>query len=207
MLIKWIVCNVPENKKVEFSYAQEQWESLNNIDGFLGQIGGWDLNTLSKAGIISFWRDQLSYQLFMEHKHDKIFKANEQKNTYESISVEIFNKKLNISEYEITQFLRKTEILRIANCIVKEDKKDHFETMQKDVWNEGMSKYQEMLAGVFCKNNQNKYLVVSLWGSIDSHQKYMENTLPSLVEKSKIKDDLVQIHGTVLKLDKNWSVL
>lgn len=207
MLIKWIVCDVPEYKKVKFSYAQEQWKSLSSVDGFLGQIGGWDLNIPSKAGIISFWRDQLSYQFFMEHKHDEIFKENEQKNTYERISVEIFNKKLNISDYEITQFLRKAEILRIANCIVKEDKKDHFETMQKDVWNEGMSKYQEMLAGVFCENNQNKYLVVSLWGSKDSHQKYVKNTLPSLVEKSKVKDDLVQIQGTVLKLDRNWSVI
>jgi hypothetical protein len=39
MLIKWIMCNVPENKKVMFSQAQNK-----SLDGFLGQVGGWDIN-------------------------------------------------------------------------------------------------------------------------------------------------------------------
>ncbi|MFS1512657.1 YdbC family protein [Chengkuizengella sp. SCS-71B] len=207
MLIKWIVCDVPKNKKVDFSNAQEKWGSLANIDGFLGQIGGWDLNTSSRAGIISFWRDQLSYHKFMDQEHDKIFKEGKQKDTYERILIEIYDKKFNINNYQITKFLKEAKIIRVANCVVKEDKQEHFEKMQKDIWNEEMSKYQEMLAGVFCINDQHKYLIVSLWGSVEAHQLYVERTLPLLVENSKLEDDLIKINGTVLNLDDNWSVI
>ncbi|EIJ82078.1 hypothetical protein PB1_04040 [Bacillus methanolicus PB1] len=54
MLIKWIMCNVPENKKEMFSQAQEQWAVLKSLDGFLGRVGGWDTNNTLKAGIS--WR-------------------------------------------------------------------------------------------------------------------------------------------------------
>ncbi|MEW9502546.1 YdbC family protein [Jeotgalibacillus marinus] len=207
MLIKWIVCDVPEDKKQQFSDAQEKWKPINKINGFLGQIGGWDIDTPTKACVISFWKDHSSYQFFMEHKHDDIFKENEQQNTYENITVEIFEKNLNLSDTNITQILKKPEILRIAHCIVKEEKQNHFEDMQKVIWNDGMSKVQGMLAGAFCKNNHTTYLVVSLWRNRDSHQKYVSNTFPLLVEQSKVKDDLVQFEGTLVELDRDWSVI
>ncbi|NBI30216.1 YdbC family protein [Chengkuizengella marina] len=201
MLIKWIVCDVPKHKKIDFSNAQEKWNSLVNIDGFLGQIGGWNLNKTSKAGIISLWRDQLSYHKFMDQEHDKILKEGKQKDTYEHISVEIFNKKFNINKFQVTPFLKEVKILWVVDCVVKEDKQEYFENLQKNIWNEQMSKNQDMLAGVFCKNDQNKYLVVSLWGSKDAHQLDVEPIL------SKLTDDVIKIHGTVLILDENWSVV
>lgn len=210
MLIKWILCNVPEKKKALFSQAQKQWDALKSLDGFLGQIGGWDINNSLKAGIISFWRDRGSYQLFMDHKHDEIFAANKQKNTYDSISVEIYEKKIDINGQDITRFLGKGKIIRIASCIVQDEKEEYFELMQKEIWNKGMSKSNGMLAGVFCKgekNNRNKYLVVSLWKNEISHQKYVENTLPTLIEQSKTKEDLIQISGALIKVEEAWSII
>ncbi|MBY6035973.1 YdbC family protein [Fictibacillus nanhaiensis] len=207
MLIKWINCEVPEHKRIAFSYAQEQWKLLSNIDGFLGQVGGWDIDRPSKAGIISFWRDLPSYQFFMDFKHDRIFNENNQKNTYDSISVEIFEKKFNCNENNVIQMLKYTKMMRIGLCIVKKDRRKHFEDMQKEIWNEGMSAHQDMLAGVFCENNQQNNLVVSLWRNKNSHQNYMDHTLPYLMKLSNVKDDVIEIQGSVLKLNETWSVL
>lgn len=37
MLIKWIVCQVPEEKRADFSRAQESWKDLAGADGFYWQ--------------------------------------------------------------------------------------------------------------------------------------------------------------------------
>ncbi|AEH47731.1 DUF4937 domain-containing protein [Parageobacillus thermoglucosidasius] len=38
MRLKWIRCEVDEEKKVAFSAAQEIWRDLEGCPGFLGQI-------------------------------------------------------------------------------------------------------------------------------------------------------------------------
>jgi hypothetical protein len=43
MYVKWIVCNVKQNLKKEFSIAQEKWIGMKNAGGLIGQLGGWDL--------------------------------------------------------------------------------------------------------------------------------------------------------------------
>ncbi len=54
MLIKWIKCQVPVPHKLSFSKAQETWTAVKGTEGFLGQIGGWDIHGPTEAGILSF---------------------------------------------------------------------------------------------------------------------------------------------------------
>jgi len=42
MYIKWIICTVLDNKKEEFSKAQEKWSKTSESDGFIAQTGGWN---------------------------------------------------------------------------------------------------------------------------------------------------------------------
>ena len=88
MFLKWIVCQVPASTHASFSSAQRQWSMLNQVPGFLGQIGGWDRT--QQAGILSCWRDEASYRLFMQHIHDEIVEHTHQRETYTSLSVAFF---------------------------------------------------------------------------------------------------------------------
>ena len=78
MFIKWIVCEVKESFKKEFSIAQEQWIETKYSEDFIGQVGGFDLNNKNIACVISFWKNEHSLKLFMENTHDKVFHNNNQ---------------------------------------------------------------------------------------------------------------------------------
>ncbi|PLR85274.1 hypothetical protein CVD23_10015 [Bacillus sp. V33-4] len=57
LLVKWIRAEVPDDKREQFSEAQEQWAELRNLQGFLGQCGGWNQRNPSEACVIGFWKD------------------------------------------------------------------------------------------------------------------------------------------------------
>ncbi|NUK30113.1 YdbC family protein [Parageobacillus sp. VR-IP] len=89
MLLKWIRCEVDEEKKAAFSAAQETWRDLKGYPGFLGQIGGWNVTKPQEACILAFWENLDYYQSFMSNKHDEIFDRSRQKGTYHKIAVDM----------------------------------------------------------------------------------------------------------------------
>ncbi|MBP3038613.1 YdbC family protein [Bacillaceae bacterium Marseille-Q3522] len=206
MLLKWIKCKVEDNNKQSFSEAQEKWRELHKINGFLGQIGGWDLRKPFEAGILAFWENRDSYQHFMEHHHDYIFHRSNQRSSYLNINVQLYEKMFSIGPEDIVKYLQSGNVLRIADCCVDEEKQHHFEQMQKDVWNNGMVASPGMLAGVFSKN-ENLYLVASIWDSLRSHQQYTDNVLPTLITRSGVKSDVARISGNLIELEQRWTVL
>lgn len=88
LLVKYIRCEVEEEKRAAFSKAQEEWNRLSEVDGFLGQLGGWSES--GEAVILGFWESRQAYQHFMEHVHDTIFLENNQGKTYRSIAVTMY---------------------------------------------------------------------------------------------------------------------
>jgi heme-degrading monooxygenase HmoA len=102
MLLKWIRCEVDEEKKAAFSAAQEKWRDLKGCPGFLAQIGGWNVAKSQEACILAFWENLDFYQSFMSDKHDEIFERSRQEGTYHKISVDIVKVKqrTDIKSYE-----------------------------------------------------------------------------------------------------------
>lgn len=209
MLIKWIKCQVNEFDKTLFSNAQCSWSKVKNVDGFLGQIGGWDKHNQCVAGIISFWKDNHSYKNFMENIHDEIFENSNQRNTYSKISTNIYEKLSNISSADMTNFLSKGEILRVADCLIVPGTETYFEKMQQEVWNKGMSESNGMLSGVFCKdkNDNERYLVASIWKDESLHQYYVKNKLPLLIKRSAVKEITKNISGNLIEINSKWTVI
>lgn len=141
MIIKKITCKVKENQTENFSECQRRWQSINTIEGFLGQIGGWDNNEPLTACIFSFWESQSAYQFFMDKIHDPVFLNSGQEHTYTSINVELLQEEFRISgsETDIVSVLQKANYVRIAFSQVKKARVDHFIEMQKkgmESWNE-----------------------------------------------------------------------
>ncbi|WP_409175589.1 YdbC family protein [Brevibacillus fortis] len=114
MLIKWITCKVTENQKQSFSHAQAKWRPLEEITGFLGQVGGWNQHQPLEACILTVWESREHYQSFMEKDHDPIFHQTGQAQTYEAISVQLFSKLTYSDERQMLDGLESAQILRVV---------------------------------------------------------------------------------------------
>ncbi len=210
MYIKWIVCTVPDNKKEEFSKAQEKWSKTSESDGFIAQTGGWNLKNPNEACIIAFWKNKESLQNFMNHLHDSIFIDNQQITTYANIQIKYFDSFLNIDGIakNISEATQKSKFIRIADCLVNKDKIHHFEEMQQSIWMPSMKKAKGMQRGKFSINEQNRYnyLVSTFWDTEKNHQNYIENQLPTNQKLTNISSDLQTIDGKFIAIEKKWNI-
>ncbi|GGE63348.1 YdbC family protein [Priestia taiwanensis] len=210
MFIKWIKCLVNEEDKDAFSLAQQQWRNLESAEGFLGQVGGWNKKQPCEAGIISFWKDDISYWQFMERIHDEIVDMNKQRNTYTHISVELYDGQRQIGkEHPFVDVLTEGCILRAGDCTVKRGNEADFERTQREVWNPGMEETGGILASVFCRSQTDiqRYLAVSIWKSEEIHEQYVKGKVSKLRERSSVTEITERISGHVIEMDRSWIVL
>ena len=112
MLIKKVICHVKDGMDQTFSTGQERWADLRECKGFIAQYGGWSKDNV--ANIIAFWNDYHSYDHFMNHDHDVIYKRTNQKESIESINVQVED----INVRDIYQFA--TEWLNHVDSVVYE---------------------------------------------------------------------------------------
>ena len=213
MYIKCIVCSVPTSLKDKFSSSQEEWNRTNSAKGFIAQAGGWNLNDddETEACIISFWENKEALRNFMTNLHDQILSENKQDQFYTSISVDHFNSILPMEGdlSTLIETINNAKLLRIADCIVKQDKMGHFEEVQKDIWQPGMKKAKGMLGGNFSKsvNNTNKYLVFTFWDSRENHNSYANKILPGLRERADVSNDIDIITGKQILMVDSWKII
>lgn len=210
MCIKCIVCEIKDSFEKEFSMAQKQWIKTQNSAGFIGQVGGWDLNHHKTACIISFWENENSLNLFMKNIHDKIFFNNSQSEYCNAIKVAYFDSVLKMEGKldSLTEILNKGKMLRIADCIVRKEKSAHFIAVQKKIWIPGMKKSQGMLGGEFSQSTDNvlRYFVSTFWDSIQNHEKYVAQDLPKYKNKSNLNHDIIKIIGWKTRLVDSWKI-
>ncbi len=81
-ILKEILCEVDPALREAFSRAQEAWNALSGVEGFLGQIGGWLEEEPNRACILALWSDEPSYRAFLGGVHDAIVSRSSQAATY-----------------------------------------------------------------------------------------------------------------------------
>ena len=211
MVVKWIVCDVKNNFKKEFSFAQEQWMETQNASGFIGQIGGWDVENKKTACIISFWENEKSLKLFMKNIHDKIFFAINQSEYYNSIHVEYFNSlfKIEPESSSLIAVLNNVKLLRIEICKIKQEKIEHFEMIQKNIRLPQMKKVKGMLGDYYSKSASDslRYLVSTFWKSIGDHKSYREQELQEHKVNVDTKNDIDQLTEKQILLVDSWKII
>ncbi|MGZ4134180.1 MAG: YdbC family protein [Tumebacillaceae bacterium] len=211
MLIKWIVCQVSEETRDAFSSSQSEWTALKHVDGFIGQIGGWNTENPLEACILAFWRDEEAYQAFMTHHHDMILANNKQQGTYTGIAVNLFKCVIPIqgSSESLSEALRTGSFVRVSDNTVRDGRSAHFIEMQQEVWNPGMAAFESMLAGVFSQHrtDQQRYLVASMWLEETQHAHYATTAVSELRQRADVNLDIAQSIGTTLQLEPLWTVL
>jgi heme-degrading monooxygenase HmoA len=211
MLIKWIVCEVAESKKERFSHAQQQWADAAGLVGFLGQVGGWDVKTPGHACIVALWDGPEQYQTFMAGAHDAIVRKNAQVDTYDAIAVALFDA---IGEMPgrcggLPRALALGTVLRIADCAVRDDRREHFLEVQRSAWMPGMARAEGMLGGVFSQGRagNTRYLVPTLWEDREAHARYVGECLPRLRAQAQVEGDVERLDAHLVQLEPSWRVL
>lgn len=210
MYIKLIKCHVVPENKVQFSKAQEKWRLISGTQGFIGQIGGWENQNSTNAYIIGFWESKKDLDRFMDEEHDKLLSNNHQDEYYSKIEVNFFQELIDMAgeSTDIRDAIGKSKVIRIADCILRPNRKEHFIKIQNEVWYPGMKRVEGMLGGSFgvC-NSKNRYLVITLWSSIEHHKRYMNEEFHHLLSKVNLADDIEKISGSMMILEDEWNVL
>lgn len=210
MLLKWIICVVPEEERDAFSLAQQHWSALADLEGFRGQIGGWGINDPMEACILGLWDNEDSYQRFMSEAHDSIADSSGQVDMYDSIAITLFEFMFDIpgTLESMIDAMDEGSLMRIANCKVNTRRKDHFIQMQQEVWNPAMKDTGDMKAGMFgCdRDDPDRFFTATIWQDFASHQSYADHKVPALFEKAELISDLKSIASHVIAIDPSWCV-
>lgn len=210
MLLKWIICVVPEEDRPNFSRAQEHWSALESLEGFCGQIGGWGINDPMEACILGLWEHEDSYQKFMSEAHDSIAEASGQAEMYDSIAITMFEFMFDIPGRleTMTDAIGEGSLLRIANCKVNAKRKDHFIQMQQEVWNPALKDSGGLEAGLFGRgrDKSDRFLTATIWQDAAFHQSFADHKVPELFEKAELVWDLQSISAYVIAINSTWCV-
>jgi heme-degrading monooxygenase HmoA len=208
MIFKWIHCKSSLEQRSAFSKAQKEWGSISNAPGFIAQFGGWDLKDNDSACIISLWKDQDSFDHFMENLHDPIVEKNNQSATYYDSEVTFFFPLISMpGKFEdLVSAIHEGKFMRVADCQVYAHSSSHFEDVQKSVWIPEMNTAKGMLGGQFNKKDQ-RYLVTTLWDEEFNHEEYAKTKVPVLRKKADVSMDLESIIGRFIKLESSWLIL
>ncbi len=209
MHIKWIICEVKEGFEKEFSIAQEQWGATRGATGFIGQIGGWDLNHSRTACIISFWKAEHYLKQFMKDTHDSIFFKNTQSEFYDTIQVGHFDS-LSVRHDNYTPLLEAlnyAEGIQVAEYIVRKEKVELFESVQKDIWVPEIKKIQGMLGTDIAKaiDNKPEYLVSTFWDKVQNLDKYAKQKMQEYTSIN-MKNDIKTIITRNILLSDSWRI-
>ena len=212
MIAKYIRCEVPEANRADFSKGQSLWQVTAYSEGFISQLGGWELET-NRAVILARWTDMESVKDFMRLAHDPIAEKTNQAGTYSAISVSYLQLVMSIAAASNQHQNNhcNTQVgcgfIRIADCYIAPDKADKFIHEQKTLWNPGMQRVEGMLGGqVWLFNAEpQRYLVATYWLSESHHNEYASHHFPAL--KQQAATDIIQtISGHNIQTEPSWRI-
>lgn len=208
MLIKWIICTVPESRRDAFGEAQQAWRALSDVDGFLGQTGGWHADDPAEACILGLWRHPGAYRTFMRETHDAITDTSGQDSMYDSSRIGLYDEMFEIpgSAASLLEVCTSSTVLRVAECLVHSHRQSHFVRMQMEVWNPGMARHEAMLGGLFTRSDKDaaSFLVATWWRDRQGHDDYVRTTLPKLRETATVDGDVRSLAGKIIAIDPAW---
>ena len=211
MWLKWIRCEVEEDRRADFHRGQCAWSALAPTAGFVAQVGGWDRRKEGTAGILALWRDEQALADFMVEGgvHDRIYADSGQAGSFRASQVAAYAPLFAMpgARGTLQSALKEARLLRIAQCRLEEVDHEVFVEVQREIWLPAMRDTPGMLGGLFAEDGSDGYLVVTAWQHADFHQAYCEERLPGLRERVKERGGFPdQLDGFSLDLEEAWRV-
>ncbi|MBM7702260.1 YdbC family protein [Metabacillus iocasae] len=195
MLAKTIDCQIPVTKKDAFLYTQQHWSALTHIPGFIGQLGGWDLEDETNSCIIGLWDDEYFYRDFMKNTHDSIFYQSGQQKIYDQLHVSTASNShfvQGVYRYFRSSAMETNYMIKTTLTVTDYDKQlAHILT--KSVQHPGY----RCLINVVVPISQTTITIVSLYGT----------ACPPKTIDTLVHPDVRDAKQSIYKIDKKWLVL
>lgn len=208
MFCKWITCTVDPGTRPAFSTAQERWSVIAAEHGLIGQVGGWALDT-NRAHLLGVWDCAEPYARFMRHRHDCVAEQAGHAGTYRDLEVStgpvVFS--IDGDAGSLGVAIEQGALLRVADCVVRAGRGEHFVEVQRSVWAPGMAAAAGMLAGLFTQLGPDRYLVTTWWSSPTAHTRYDRDDVKVLRQRAAADDDIDTLTGTAFNLKPRWRVI
>ncbi|NJP66381.1 DUF4937 domain-containing protein [Streptomyces spiramenti] len=202
MLVRWMRCSVVDRDR--FERGQRKWAGLQGEPGFRGQGGGWGRGSPDTAHLFGFWESRALYDSFMARSHDRL--AASQGGSFRDAEVRLFEYRFDVKLGFEPRF-DDADVLRVAHCLVRQDRGEHFAHMQAKVWNPAMAGSPGMLRGVFAAAERvREFLVLSMWDSAAERAKYRRDRIERLALRAQIGADIEGIAGDVIDVERRWTV-
>ncbi|MDI3092484.1 YdbC family protein [Priestia megaterium] len=195
MLTKIVKCSIPTDKKASFSYTQQHWAALAHVNGFIGQLGGWNVEDKTDACILALWEDGTTYQEFMKHTHDSIFYKSKQDQTYTNLDVSTSDPSYFIGaryNYYRSSAIESRYLVKTEIEVDFYDKEDIHE-MVKSLINPSY----RCLSHVVSPIEHSKLVIFSLYGS----------ACPQKTIDTFVHPNVLNASQYIYQLEKNWNVL
>lgn len=206
--IKWITCSVGDGDRGRFDAAQQGWSQVADQPGLIAQAGGWD-SVAPVACVFACWTGAEAYRDFMAGRHDKVAADSGQAGTYQAIEVATGESELTMpgAARTLAGAVSGGAFLRVADCQVRQGRREHFVTAQRQTWLPGMAAADGMLGGLFSRLGEHRYLVTTWWSSAGAHDRYAKEDVPALRRAAGAGDDLASLRGYGVALEPGWLVL
>lgn len=207
MLLKWIRCTIPDDKRGAFSTAQEQWSTIADTDGFYAQVGGWNKDQPGQACIVGFWRDQAAYQHFMDAVHDQVMDKSNQGLTYTDCQVGLYDALFEIRQPNETyaQVLDRATLITVFRWLIEPQDIAEFEQFLHKHWRPILEESGSVLAAVVARQSeQSDYLVALIWREEQDFVHFSTYRSGALLQQTQLF-----AHGSVyaFSLFPGWQVL
>ena len=206
--VKWITCSVRDDDRDRFDAAQRRWSRIANQPGLIVQAGGWD-STVPAACVLACWTGAQAYRDFMRCRHDQVAADSRQAGTYQTIEVGTGQSELTMpgAARTLAAAVSGGVFLRVADCQVRPDRREHFVAAQHETSLPGMAAADGMLGGLFSRVAEHRYLVTTWWSSAGAHERYAARIVPALRRAAEAGDDLASLRGYRVALEPGWLVL
>lgn len=203
MFCKWITCTVDPGTRPAFATAQERWSVIAAEHGLIGQVGGWAFDT-NRAHLLGVWDCAESYARFMRNRHDCVAEQAGHAGTYRDLAAcagpVVFS--IDGDAGSLGVAIEQGTLLRVADCVVRAGRGEHFVQVQRSVWAPGMAAAGGMLAGLFTQLGPDRYR-----SSPTAHTRYARDDINALRQRASADDDIDALTGTVFKLEPRWRVI
>lgn len=210
VFLKWIVCRVSDDQRDAFHRAQCAWQQIRGSAGLVAQVGGWS-RAGNEACILGQWGDKPAYDAFMERTHDAVVGETSQDQTYHSCQVVLAKDLFDMGGEAsgMRKAIAAGHVLRVADCAVFPERRDHFIDVQQSVWAPAMAGAPGQLGGLFsCANDDAcRFLVTTFWCDESCHDAYVRECVPRLRSAAEVTVDLSRIVGRVVRLESDWCVM
>ena len=208
MLISWFRLDVTAAERPRFDTGMKLWSSLQEAEGFLGRLGGWDQE--GRACVFTLWRDVGALRLFRRRQSAALLERTGLGPWFEGRMPGLIEVLLPIPGLCTTtaSLLQRGRMLRMVSAQADPREELRILEEQASVWKPALSRSPGMLGAYFGSSVEEPghYFGASIWASKEDLRRWSEEGYRACIEAARRLEFQPAREGLKVTLDPEWTV-